>query len=589
MIKGLFINTKNVNCSIYEFGKMANNALKLGNSYLLDYTEVDEHFHTISVQYDFYVFNYHHRAMGWLDTKEIKSLPGLKATIVLEVLPNNPFILCPKDDFDAYLVMDPTISLPYKNVFAFPRPLEQYTFTQLPSSTIPIIGSFGFARKGKYFDKVIDAVNYEFDTASIRINIPKGTYVSQSDHDELINSFKGKSLNSGINLEITSDYLDKDALVKWLAQNTLNVFLDQRHMPGLSATTDQAICSGRPLAVSTDPTFRHIHKYVKPYPFRTLKESIEKSIPEVLKMKEDWSPEKFAIKFECVLDAFKIQEQRNQLYISTSNPKLLPKKKRWQIFNRIQLIDFAPPILIKIASKIGKNKKHNQKQEQIKIEPFICSALNSYSQFNEDIFIDYLLNNERGFYIDVGANDPNFNSNTKRFYLKGWTGINIEPNLYIYDKLLKFRANDVNLNIAVSKTKGKIKIYHMGYDSTLSTLNYDVAKEVSEKLKLPILEVEILVFPLRDIFNEYLNGREIDFLSVDAEGHDLSVLESNDWNRYRPTLLMVESCNQYSEILEFVDRIDYLHIYNNNINTIFIDKKTMNNSVLEKLEWHKEV
>ncbi len=566
---------------------MAYNALKLGNSYLLDYTEVDEHFHTISAQYDFYVFNYHHWTMGWLDTKEIKSLPGLKATIVLEVLPNNPFVLCPKDDFDAYLVMDPTISLPYKNIFAFPRPLEQYTFILPTLSTIPVIGSFGFATKGKYFDKVIDAVNYEFDTASIRINIPKGTYINQSYHDELINSLKRKSLNSGINLEITSDYLDKDALVKWLAQNTLNVFLYQRHMPGLSATTDQAICSGRPLAVSTDPTFRHIHKYIKPYPFRTLKESIEKSIPEVLKMKEDWSPKKFATKFENVLDAFKVQEQRKQLYVSNIKLKPLPKIKKWHVFNRIQLIDFAPPIFSKVARKIGKNKK--QEQEQIKIAPFVCSALNSYSQFNEDIFIDYLLNKERGVYIDVGANDPNFNNNTKRFYLKGWTGINIEPNFYIYDKLLKFRANDMNLNIAVSKTKGEIKIYHMGYDSTLSTLNYDIAKEVSAKLKLPILEAEILAFPLRDIFNKYLNGREIDFLSVDAEGYDLSVIESNDWNRYRPTLLMVESCNQYTEILEFMDSIDYLHIYNNNINTIFIDKKTMNNSVLEKLVWHKDV
>src|SRR3989338_1218500 len=584
MIKGLFINTKKANCSIHESGTMAYNALKLGNSYLLEYTEVDEHFHTISAQYDFYVFNYHHWTMVWLDTKEIKSLPGLKATIVLEVLPNNPFVLCPKDDFDAYLVMDPTISLPYKNIFAFPRPLEQYTFTLPTLSTIPVIGSFGFATKGKYFDKVIDAVNYEFDTASIRINIPKGTYINQSYHDELINSLKRKSLNSGINLEITNDYLDKDALVKWLAQNTLNVFLYQRHKIGLSATTDQAICSGRPLAVSTDPTFRHIHKYIKPYPFRTLKESIEKSIPEVLKMKEDWSPKKFATKFEHVLDAFKVQEQRKQLYVSNIKLKPLPKIKKWHVFNRIQLIDFAPPIFSKVARKIGKNKK--QEQEQIKIAPFVCSALNSYSQFNEDIFIDYLLNKERGVYIDVGANDPNFNSNTKRFYLKGWTGINIEPNFYIYDKLLKFRANDMNLNIAVSKTKGEIKIYHMGYDSTLSTLNYDIAKEVSAKLKLPILEAEILAFPLRDIFNEYLNGREIDFLSVDAEGHDLSVLESNDWNGYRPTLLMVESCNQYTEILEFMASIDYLHIYNNNINTIFIDKKTMNNSVLEKLVWH---
>src|SRR3989338_9312503 len=111
-------------------------------------------------------------------------------------------------------------------------------------------------------------------------------------------------------------------------------------------------------------------------------------------MKEDWSPKKFATKFEHVLDAFKVQEQRKQLYVSNINLKPLPKRKKWHVFNRIQLIDFAPPIFSKVARKIGKNKK--QEQEQIKIAPFVCSALNSYSQFNEDIFIDYLLNKERG-------------------------------------------------------------------------------------------------------------------------------------------------------------------------------------------------
>ena len=35
-------------------------------------------------------------------------------------------------------------------------------------------------------------------------------------------------------------------------------------------------------------------------------------------------------------------------------------------------------------------------------------------------------------------------------------------------------------------------------------------------------------------------GQAIDFLNVDVEGHDLEVLESNDWKRFRPKVIVVE-------------------------------------------------
>ena len=74
---------------------------------------------------------------------------------------------------------------------------------------------------------------------------------------------------------------------------------------------------------------------------------------------------------------------------------------------------------------------------------------NSFSQYGEDVIIDRLLcHKKRGFYIDIGANHPDRFSNTKRFYVKGWSGINIEPNPIIFKKFAK-RTRDVNLNIGI--------------------------------------------------------------------------------------------------------------------------------------------
>jgi len=312
--KGLFINPAKANCSIYESGLMVYKSLLLSKKYYLDYVEVDEDHHTISTQYDFYAFNYHYWTMGWLRTKSIRSLPGLKITFVLEMAPNNPFVLSPERDFDAYCVLDPTMNVSDKRVYAFPRPLEVSRKT-IPyhEPEVPIIGTFGFAAPGKGFELVVDAVNKEFSDAIVRINMPQGTYTEKTfwklhnkNYGEYLTEACHKAAKAGVKVVVTREYMTKDELINWCGQNTLNCFLYDRNLPGLSATTDQAIASGRPLAVSNNDTFRHIHQYIKPYPLRSLKESISSSQPQVMKMQQDWAPDKFAARFERLLENFGI-------------------------------------------------------------------------------------------------------------------------------------------------------------------------------------------------------------------------------------------------------------------------------------------
>jgi hypothetical protein len=308
-IHGVFINPGEANCSIYESGRMIYDCLLGSNKYTLDYLEVDENNRNISNKYDFYAFNYHHITMGWLDTECVRHLPGLKLTFVLETLPNNPFVLCPSKDFDVYCALDPTMKVEDRRVYAFPRPLEvPRRLKPYRDSEIPVIGTFGFATTGKGFDLVVDAVNKEFEEAIVRINIPSGTYTGNSfwklpkrNYADYLSDLCKKVARKSIDVIVTHNYMTKDELIEWCGQNTLNCFLYNRNMPGLSATTDQAISSGRPLAVSTNETFRHIHSYIKPYPLRTLKESIILSQAEVLRIQKDWAPENFTKRFEQVL------------------------------------------------------------------------------------------------------------------------------------------------------------------------------------------------------------------------------------------------------------------------------------------------
>jgi hypothetical protein len=302
-MKGLFINNKKAQDSIYESGLMAYKCLLLSNKYQLDYIEIEKENRTIPTGYDFYFFNFHFQTMKWLNTSKLKKELNYVITLVLEVDRNDPFVFCPSNHFHAYCVLDPTIKKSGVKVYPFPRPLEEINFKlQIVEHDIPVIGTFGFATRGKGFHHVVEAVNKEFEKAVVRINIPYGDFVPDSkEYAAFLGDLCIQKAKKGIDVSVTHNFMSKEELIKWCAYNTLNCFLYDRNMPGLSATTDQAIVSGKPLSVSANDTFRHITAYLKPYPQMSLKESIEKSAVFVKKMQQDWKPEKFANQFEILL------------------------------------------------------------------------------------------------------------------------------------------------------------------------------------------------------------------------------------------------------------------------------------------------
>src|ERR1700733_4926319 len=94
-----------------------------------------------------------------------------------------------------------------------------------------------------------------------------------------------------------------------------------------------------------------------------------------------------------------------------------------------------------------------------------------YSQNREDLILQaFFPGEEDGFYVDVGAFDPDLDSVTKLFYLNGWHGINIEPQVEMYKLFEKRRKRDINLNIGVSDKPSelKLRIYKSGGLSTFS-------------------------------------------------------------------------------------------------------------------------
>lgn len=164
----------------------------------------------------------------------------------------------------------------------------------------------------------------------------------------------------------------------------------------------------------------------------------------------------------------------------------------------------------------------------------------SYSQSKEDLLIDEMTGHKKiGLYVDVGAFDPVRFNNTMRFYTRGWRGINIEPNTFRWQKFGEKRKGDINLNIGIAQSKGSLTYYDMD-PATLSTFVKKQATEYEKQGFALLKTTKIPVFPLREIFEKYVKGEKMDFLSVDVEGFEMDVLKSNDWKRWRPKIICVE-------------------------------------------------
>ncbi len=156
------------------------------------------------------------------------------------------------------------------------------------------------------------------------------------------------------------------------------------------------------------------------------------------------------------------------------------------------------------------------------------------------MLISILLPQKKGFYVDVGANLPATDSVTKFFYDRGWRGINIEPIPHLYEKLVAARPKDINLNIGIAKTKGVLKLreYQNGYHGW-STFSRSI-KNLESRRKQPYKDITVDVEPLEHVFRKH-GVKHIDFLKIDVEGMESEVLQSNNWSKWRPEIVVIEN------------------------------------------------
>lgn len=215
---------------------------------------------------------------------------------------------------------------------------------------------------------------------------------------------------------------------------------------------------------------------------------------------------------------------------------------------------------------------HNNPDD--KVEESFSSI--SYSQEGEDILLARIFyGKQQGFYVDVGAHHPLRFSNTYYFYKLGWCGINIDAMPGSVELFNKLRPKDINLELAISDMNETLTYYQFN-ESALNTFSKQLADEYNKMERYNISNVvELKTRTLSEILELYASdNNQIDFLSIDVEGLEMKVLKSNRWERFKPTVVLVEYLNYDFDTFTNTELYKYMHSLNYNFfaktfNTIF--------------------
>lgn len=166
----------------------------------------------------------------------------------------------------------------------------------------------------------------------------------------------------------------------------------------------------------------------------------------------------------------------------------------------------------------------------------------SYAQAKEDVYLWRCLADrvsyEEGFYVDVGANDPEIDSVTKVFYDHGWRGINLEPSLHWHGRLVDQRPRDVNLQVAASETSGTIAFHDIEGHQLGTVVERFADRHASSGFLKNSYSVPAVT--LAEVCEAHAPAT-IHFLKIDVEGHEEAVLRGMDFLRFRPWIVIVEA------------------------------------------------
>jgi hypothetical protein len=210
----------------------------------------------------------------------------------------------------------------------------------------------------------------------------------------------------------------------------------------------------------------------------------------------------------------------------------------------------------------------------------------SYAQAGEDLVVAVLFEHLKIkdiSYLDIGAYDPVYLSNTYLFYRRGHRGVLVEPNVAMCEKLRAVRPQDKVLEAGIGIGKPGVADYYVMSDPSWSTFDKSEAEQQIRATRGKVTLKEVRRMPLldvNDVMAERFGGKAPAFVSIDAEGWHFAILKSIDFKRFRPQVICVETKvsgehRTMPEIPALMRTRGYVARGGSFVNTIFVDSRLL--------------
>lgn len=179
--------------------------------------------------------------------------------------------------------------------------------------------------------------------------------------------------------------------------------------------------------------------------------------------------------------------------------------------------------------------------DQLKRDSRIVKSL-SKSQLGQDKFVLEVLNyKKRGFFVEFGATNGVDLSNTymlERHF--DWTGILVEPARVWHDELKKSRRSRIVTDCVTERTGDYIEFIESENPELSSLKMYSSTDCHSVLRNNRVINYQVRTISLQDLLHKYDAPKIIDYLSIDTEGSEFTILNAFDFKKYEFKVITVE-------------------------------------------------
>lgn len=297
----LFVNHKQQQCGVYQFGKrvfdLSNKNARVSYTYIEVENQVEFNAWA-NHSYDAIIYNWYPVTMPWLSEDYINNRKDTKHLFIF----HDGNI---RHHFDGYLFSGAEgkdINFPKEKTYILPRPLFKYS-GEYRTNQYPTIGSFGFGGWQKGFTDLVEKVNREYDNANINIQMPFAFFGDRHGKETMRVAARCKELNikPGINLNIDHKFLTNEQTLEFLASNDINIFLYHSVNQGLSSVIDYALSVKRPIGITNDSMFKHVYKPEIDAEANSIASLISAETQPLEEYYTKWNPDNFYLEMERVL------------------------------------------------------------------------------------------------------------------------------------------------------------------------------------------------------------------------------------------------------------------------------------------------